>query len=199
MNEIIVATKNKGKAKEFKYFFNLFNIRAYSLLDLTTDIPDVEETGNTFQENAQLKAEQICTFLDTPVIADDSGLAIDALNGRPGIYSARYAGENKSDQDNIEKVLEELKGIPEDKRTARFVCVLALARPNDQTIYRTGTCEGTIAYTTIGTNGFGYDPIFIPEGYTKTMAQLTAQEKNTISHRSHAIKQLKLWLEEYSG
>lgn len=198
MKEIIIATKNKGKAKEFKQFFNHYHIKASSLLDLSTEIPDVEETGNTFQENAQLKAEQICSYLKLPVIADDSGLMIDALGGKPGIYSARYAGKIKNDQHNIEKVLKELNGVPIKSRTARFVCVLAVAIPNERTIFRTGYCEGTIALEEAGTNGFGYDPIFIPKGYEKTMAQLTAQEKNKISHRNHAIKKLEQWIENVS-
>lgn len=197
MNEIVIATKNQGKVKEFKQFFNDFNIQAISLLDLP-DMPDVEETGATFKENAQLKAEQICNYLKKPVLADDSGLVVDALNGKPGIYSARYAGNSKSDIDNINKVLEELKGVPMEERTARFVCVLAIARPNDSTIFRTGNCEGSISFASIGVNGFGYDPIFIPKGYTETMAQLTALEKNKISHRSHAISQLKKWIEKFS-
>ena len=197
MKKILVATKNKGKAAEFKRFFNNYQMSAISLLDLPDDIPDVEETGTTFTENAGLKAEQISSILNIPVLADDSGLIIDALDGRPGIYSARYAGESKSDDENIEKVMDELLDIPLGKRTARFICVLAVARPGEETIFRTGYCEGIIALSKVGENGFGYDPIFIPKGYSKTMAEISAEEKSKISHRSNAIIQLEKWMKEY--
>lgn len=194
MKEIIIATKNPGKAKEFKEFFANYNIKAVSLLDMSQTVDDIDETGTTFEENAALKAEQIALLMETPVLADDSGLLIDALNGRPGIYSARYAGESKDDKANTEKVLEELKASEEAQRTARFVCVLAVAIPGDKTIIKKGFCEGEISTSPKGLNGFGYDPIFIPEGYSKTMAQLTPQEKSEISHRKKAIIQLENWL-----
>lgn len=190
MKQIIIATKNPGKAKEFKEFFRLRNIDARSLLDLEEELPDIAETGATFEENAALKAEGICRLIGKPVLADDSGLVIDALDGRPGIHSARYAGEEKSDQANMEKVLEELSNTEEKDRSARFVCVLALARPNEKTIFATGYCEGAIAQIPTGDNGFGYDPIFVPTGYQKTMAELESEEKNQISHRKHAIEKL---------
>ncbi|SDQ45543.1 XTP/dITP diphosphatase [Virgibacillus salinus] len=195
MKEIIIATKNPGKAEEFKTFFAKFNIKAVSLLDLSQSIQDIEETGVTFEENAALKAEQIAKLLNTPVLADDSGLTIDALDGRPGIFSARYAGEPKDDKANIEKVLAELKNAKVTDRTARFVCVLAVATPDANTIFKKGYCEGRISVTSKGSNGFGYDPIFIPKNYTRTMAELSSDEKNSISHRSNAIKQLEDWLE----
>src|SRR5690625_1768312 len=124
MKQMIIATKNKGKAAEFKEFFGAYGIETKALLDLEEELPDIEETGTTFEENAALKAEQIAALLQIPVLADDSGLIIDALNGKPGIYSARYAGEPTNDQANIAKVLEEMKEIPPEKRTARFICVL---------------------------------------------------------------------------
>ncbi|OZU89797.1 non-canonical purine NTP pyrophosphatase [Virgibacillus indicus] len=194
MKQIIIATKNKGKAKEFKEFFAGYGIETKSLLDFEKEIQDIEETGSTFEENAALKAEQIRDLLSVPVLADDSGLIIDALNGRPGIFSARYAGEPKSDQANIKKVLAELKTVPEKVRTARFICVLAIAIPGEETIFRTGYCEGKIDFEVKGSNGFGYDPIFTPEGYSKTMAQLSPAEKNSISHRKQAIIQLEEWM-----
>src|SRR5699024_2735286 len=175
MKQIIVATKNKGKAEEFRMFFKEFGIKALSLLDLDHTIPDVEETGTTFRENAALKAEQIASFVQQPVISDDSGLEIRALDGKPGVYSARYAGINKSDQANIDKVLLELKDVPEEKRRARFVCMLAIAIPSQETIFKKGFCNGVIAFEQKGSNGFGYDPIFIPNGYTKTLAELSAE------------------------
>ncbi|MGY0693153.1 XTP/dITP diphosphatase [Virgibacillus sp. FSP13] len=192
MNQIIIATKNQGKAKEFNDFFNPFGWDAISLLDLPETIPDVEETGTTFEENAALKAETIATRMESPVLADDSGLIIDALDGRPGIYSARYAGLEKNDQANVNKVLEELENVPLNQRCARFICVLAIARPNQQTTFYKGICEGKIALSPKGSHGFGYDPIFIPDGYENTMAQLTPDEKNKISHRKKAISQLEL-------
>lgn len=194
MKEIIIATKNIGKAKEFIDFFAVYDIHARSLLDLKSDIPDIEETGSTFEENAALKAEGISALLDTPVLADDSGLEVDALNGAPGIYSARYAGEAKDDALNIEKVLTNLNDVPFEKRKARFICVLALAQPGRKTTFYKGTCEGSISNEPRGENGFGYDPIFFPEGSSKTMAELTPVEKSEISHRKHAIMQLDDWI-----
>lgn len=194
MKEIIIATKNSGKAKEFRDFFSAYGIQALSLLDLSKDIPDVEETGTTFEENAALKAEQISALLHIPVLADDSGLEIDVLNGEPGIYSARYAGVAKNDQANIDKVLAKLNDVPNGKREARFVCVLAVATPGEKTTFYKGTCEGLIATTQKGLNGFGYDPIFIPCGAEKTMGELTPLEKSQISHRKNAIIQLDDWL-----
>lgn len=194
MKEIIIATKNPGKAKEFKDFLKPYGIHAISLLDFSEQPQDIEETGTTFKENAALKAEQMSVKLNKPILADDSGLMIDALDGRPGVFSARYAGEPKSDQANIEKVLYELKDVVAEKRSARFICVIGIAQPGKQTIFKTGYCEGHIAFQEKGSHGFGYDPIFIPEGYTKSMAELTPKEKNLISHRSHAMKQLEQWI-----
>lgn len=194
MKEIIIATKNKGKANEFIDFFSSYGFRALSLLDLSRNIPDIEETGTTFEENATLKAEQISSLLHVPVLADDSGLEIDALNGAPGIYSARYAGEAKNDQENIDKVLVNLTDVPQENRIARFVCVLAVATPGEQTILHRGTCEGSIRTAPKGENGFGYDPIFIPRKSEKTMAELTPEEKSEISHRKKAIMQLDSWI-----
>jgi XTP/dITP diphosphohydrolase len=195
MKQILIATKNKGKAKEFKAFFSGYGIKAHSLMDLDEELPDVKETGNTFKENASLKAEQISEILSIPVLADDSGLMIDSLDGSPGVYSARYAGKMKDDNANMEKVLLELKNVPAEKRTARFICVLAVAIPSEETIFRTGYCEGIIAFSKRGMNGFGYDPIFVPDGYHVTMAELSSEEKNQISHRKHAISQLEDWIE----
>lgn len=194
MKQIIIATKNAGKAREFKEFFAVHDIEALSLLDLDSQLPDVEETGSTFEENAALKAEQIAALLDTAVLADDSGLMIDALDGRPGLYSARYAGEPKSDKANIDKVLEEMLEVPKGKRAARFICVLAVAIPGQKTIFKTGYCEGKITASPSGENGFGYDPIFVPEGFDVTMAELDPHVKNEISHRKNAISQLEKWI-----
>lgn len=198
MKEVIVATKNEGKAAEFREMLAPYGFDVKTLLDFQETMPDIEETGKTFQENAQLKAEQIATLLQKPVIADDSGLAIDYLNGRPGVYSARYAGEPTDDVANYEKVLSELKDLAEENRTARFICVLAFARPQEDTIFTEGRCEGTITTEALGTNGFGYDPIFIPKGYANTMAELASSEKNKLSHRYHALKIFQAWLDEHN-
>ncbi|HEY4601145.1 MAG TPA: XTP/dITP diphosphatase [Cerasibacillus sp.] len=198
MKKIIIATKNKGKAEEFKTFFAKYDIEAISLLDLPDDMPDIEETGVTFQENAILKAETMANYLGEMVLADDSGLEIDGLDGKPGVYSARYAGEPTDDEKNIEKVLQDLATVPENQRTARFVCVLAVAAPDKETITRTGYCNGKITENKRGSNGFGYDPIFIPENQHLTMAQLSNEEKNSISHRRKAMNQLEDWLKQIS-
>ncbi|GAB2552396.1 XTP/dITP diphosphatase [Gracilibacillus alcaliphilus] len=196
MKQLIIATKNQGKMQDFKRLFEPHGIKVSSLLDLSEPIEDVEETGATFEENAALKAEVICERLQIPVIADDSGIEIDALNGEPGVYSARYAGTDKDDQANIEKVLDKMKTVPPSERTARFVCVLAVAQPGQATIFKRGECEGTIADQPTGTNGFGYDPIFYPVDSSLTMAEMTPEQKNEISHRRKALDQLKNWVNQ---
>ncbi|NEU29820.1 XTP/dITP diphosphatase [bacterium LRH843] len=187
--EVIIATKNKGKIYEFEQLFAEVGCSVKSLLDYP-DIPDIVEDGKTFAENAAKKAETIAKTFGQMVIADDSGLVVDALEGRPGIYSARYASEEKSDAANNEKVLRELVDIPAEDRTARFVCTIAVARPDRQTLFYEGKCEGIIAREAIGHNGFGYDPIFYIPRLGKTMAQLTSKEKNERSHRSEAMNKL---------
>ncbi|WP_316570887.1 XTP/dITP diphosphatase [Neobacillus sp. YIM B06451] len=190
MEEILIATKNAGKAKEFEAIFTARGVKVLTLLDFP-DSPDVEETGTTFAENAILKAETISKKLGKPVIGDDSGLIVDALDGRPGIFSARYAGEQKNDDANIDKVLSELKGVPDEKRTARFFCALAMAVPGKETITVEGTCEGRILEERRGTNGFGYDPVFYVTELGRAMAELSKDEKNAISHRANAMKALE--------
>lgn len=190
MNEVIIATKNKGKAKEFDSLFLPMGLAVKTLLDYP-ELEDVEETGTTFEENAVLKAETISKLLGKMVIADDSGLEVDALGGRPGVYSARYAGSEKNDEANIDKVLEELQGVLDNERTARFCCALAMAEPGKETVTVFGTCEGKILSERRGSNGFGYDPVFYVEGKGKSMAELSSEEKNKISHRANAIKKLE--------
>lgn len=182
--------------KDFKSLFEPLGIEVISLLDLTEPIDNIPETGVTFEENAAIKAEAIADKYKIPVIADDSGIEIDTLNGAPGVYSARYAGEDKDDKANLEKVLLEMRGISEPERSGRFVCVLALAQPGKQTIFTRGECEGTIGEQAIGKNGFGYDPIFYPIGSTKTMAEMTPEEKNLISHRRKALDKMKKWVKQ---
>ncbi|WP_019242831.1 MULTISPECIES: XTP/dITP diphosphatase [Bacillus] len=190
MKKLIIATKNKGKAKEFVELFAPLGYEVMTMLDLE-DAIEVEETGKTFEENAILKAESLSKQYNTMAISDDSGLMIDALDGRPGVYSARYAGEAKNDEANIEKVLEELKNVPEEKRTARFYCALAVAIPGQETKTVSGTVEGRILTARQGENGFGYDPVFYVPSLEKSMAQLQSEEKNAISHRGNALRKLK--------
>ncbi|WP_138415460.1 XTP/dITP diphosphatase [Aquibacillus sediminis] len=196
MKKLIIATKNKGKMTDFNQLLSKYGIETMSLLDFDQPIADIEETGTTFSENAAIKAETIANQFNLPVLADDSGLVVDYLDGRPGVYSARYAGEDKNDQANYQKVLQELEDIPQEDRTARFVCVLALARPNESTVFKEGTCEGTIADEPKGENGFGYDPIFYPINVDRTLAEMTTEEKNSISHRKNAMVQLEQWINQ---
>lgn len=189
--QIVIATKNEGKAREFAQLFNSFDVEVKTLLDYP-EIVDIDETGTTFEENAILKAEGTGLHDSVIVIADDSGLVIDALDGRPGIYSARYAGLDKSDDANIDRVLAELTGVPDDERTARFYCALAVAGPNFSTKTVSGTCEGKILEERRGDGGFGYDPIFFVESKGCSMAELAADEKNAISHRAKALDELRL-------
>jgi XTP/dITP diphosphohydrolase len=188
--EVIIATKNAGKVREMETLLGEQGITVKSLLDLDNQI-EIDETGISFAENAIIKAEEISKRFNAIVIADDSGLAVDALNGRPGVYSARYAGENASDQENIDKLLIELKGVPKNERTARFHCALAVAIPTKDTVVFQGECEGVITVEEQGNNGFGYDPVFYVPQFKRTMAELTKAEKNKISHRGQAVKQLQ--------
>ncbi len=194
MKEAIIATHNPGKVKEFKEILEPrgYDVKSLAEIGFTEEI---EETGHTFEENAIMKAEAVAKALNKMVIADDSGLSIDNLGGRPGVYSARYAGEQKDDQANIEKVLSELKGIEKEQRTARFRCALAVSIPGEETKTVEGHVEGYIAEEPRGEYGFGYDPIFIVKDKDKTMAELTSDEKNKISHRADALKKLSKLLE----
>jgi len=193
MKQLILATKNPGKIHEFKQIMKKYPIEILSLLDLDYEA-DIEETGITFEENALIKAREIALKYKTTVVADDSGLEIDALDGAPGVYSARYAsvGVERADDDaNMEKVLLEMRHIDRSERAARFVCVLAMVdEKGHETIVR-GTCEGEIWHTTRGDNGFGYDPIFYLTEHQLTMAQLSDTEKNKISHRGNAFRELE--------
>ncbi len=192
--DMVIATKNKGKVKEFEYFFLQKNIQIKSLLDINEAI-EIDETGTTFEENALLKARAICGLINQPVLADDSGLEVDILNNEPGIYSARYAGIHGNDVANNEKLLEQLKNIPLEKRSAHFVCALALVYPNGKEIIVRGTCEGFILDELRGNNGFGYDPLFYIPSLNKTYGELTNEEKAKISHRGAALTKLAMILE----
>ncbi|TMW71894.1 XTP/dITP diphosphatase [Alteribacter natronophilus] len=195
MSEVLIATKNPGKVREFEAFFAGRGIRVSSLLDLE-EPQDVVEDGETFEDNAVKKAEAIGKAAGIPVIADDSGLEVDALNGAPGVYSARYAGNEKNDDANNAKLLRELKGVPQEKRTARFVCALAVYMPGNKSFVLRGTCEGLIAEDQKGEHGFGYDPLFYVPSKGRMMAELTREEKNTLSHRARALQLLEQKWEE---
>lgn len=190
MKEVLIATNNAGKGKDFEALFTPLGIRVLTLNDIEGEI-DVEETGTTFEENAILKAETVAKLLGKVVIADDSGLEIDALDGAPGVYSARYAGNGSTDDENVDKALEALRGVSNEDRTARFRCVLAIAGPGIKTEVFSGNCEGIITEERQGTNGFGYDPIFYVPEKKRTMAMLTPGEKSSISHRGAALAKLQ--------
>lgn len=192
-NEILIATNNPGKAREFEALFGRKGWQVKTLLDYP-EIPEVEETGTTFAENALLKAETIAKQLNMLVLADDSGLKVDALGGQPGVYSARYAGEPKSDAANNAKLLHELSSFRPEEKTAQFHCTLALAMPGKESLVVSGEVEGLIIAIPRGDNGFGYDPLFYVPEKEKTMAELSSDEKNNISHRAKALVNLeKVW------
>lgn len=192
-DEILIATNNAGKAKEFEALFAKKGFKVKTLRDYP-EIPEVEETGVTFEENARLKAETIARRLNMLVLADDSGLKVDALDGAPGVFSARYAGEFKSDAANNAKLMHELTGVSKEERTAQFHCTLALALPGKDSLVVEGEVEGIILTIPKGDNGFGYDPLFFVESKGKTMAELTQEDKNTLSHRAVALEKLdKVW------
>lgn len=186
-----MATGNANKVREIRQMLEDTDIKVLSLKDAGLDI-DIEENGATFEENAVIKAETICALTKTPVLADDSGLEIDALDGAPGIHSARFLGEDTSYAIKNAVILKQMEGVAEPKRTARFVCAVALACPNRETMVFRGTFEGRIAYESKGENGFGYDPIFYVPEKGCTSAELSAEEKNAMSHRGKAMEQAVL-------
>lgn len=193
---ILIATRNKGKAKEFEALFNKKGYTVKTLLDYP-EIEDVEETGTTFKENALLKAETIAKELNALVLADDSGLVVDILHGQPGVYSARYAGEEKNDAKNNAKLLNELADYNDNERQAHFHCSLALAHPTKGSLVIDGRLDGEIAGVPRGENGFGYDPLFYLPEKGKTLAECSNTEKNQISHRANALRNLEPYLDEW--
>jgi len=193
--KLIIATKNNGKLKEIKESLNDSRTELLSLNDFT-QIEDIPETGNTFEENAWIKAKSVYEKTGICTLADDSGLEVDYLNGRPGVYSARYAGEKETDRENRKKLLHELEGVAHHNRIARFVCVMILYDGIKKNIFK-GICEGTIAESERGNNGFGYDSLFIPEGFDQTFAELDIGTKNKISHRGKALMEVKQYLKSF--
>jgi XTP/dITP diphosphohydrolase len=188
--EIIVATKNRGKIREIRKALRGLGLKIYSLKDFS-DVPEVVEDGKSFTENALKKARFYSKYFGKLTIADDSGLEVEVLKGWPGIYSARYAGEEASDRKNNQKLLKEMEGIRISNRGARFKCVLAMVSTDGREAVAEGSCRGRIGFREMGRRGFGYDPIFILPQDGKTMAQLTLEEKNRVSHRGKALRKLK--------
>ena len=184
--EIVIASKNLGKIAEFKRILGEVGI------SIITDIefPDVDESGSTFEENALLKAHAISRYTNLPVLADDSGLAVDYLGGAPGIFSARWSGVHGDDGANIKRLLEDLNGVALENRGAKFIAVLVLVRPDGEELLVRGELRGKIRNQPVGVNGFGYDPIFEPENSNRTLGEMSAAEKDAISHRSKALTEL---------
>lgn len=192
--KLVLASKNKKKLVEMQEILSALGVEVVMEADVGVDV-DVEETGTTFAENAALKARAVCEASGLPAIADDSGLCVDALNGAPGVYSARYGGEELDDVGRYQLLLNNMRGQMD--RRCGFVSAISCVFPNGDEITAQGECRGTLAYAPNGENGFGYDPIFFVPEMKKTFAQLTAEEKNSISHRGKALGEFKKKLEEY--
>ncbi len=188
--KFVIATHNKHKLQELQRILSPLGVDA-----ITADLSEVEETGTTFAENAYLKAKAACEETGLPAVADDSGLEVDALDGRPGVYSARYAGEDATDAQRIQKLLGELAEVPAEKRIARFVSAICCVFPNGDILRAEGDCPGSIAFAPAGEDGFGYDPVFLCG--EKTFAQMTAAEKDAVSHRGKALEKFHLVLKDY--
>ena len=190
MDKIVFATSNEGKVKEIKEIFADFPIEVVSMkeMNITTD---VEENGTTFEENSLIKARAISKLTGLPALADDSGLEVDYLNGEPGVYSARYLGRDTDYDYKNNYIIDKLKEAKGEERSARFVCVISLVLPDGREFVKKGVMEGRIGYEIKGENGFGYDPIFYLPEYGKTSAEISAEEKNKISHRGKALSAMK--------
>jgi XTP/dITP diphosphohydrolase len=195
IRELVLATRNRHKVEELVALLGDLGVTIHTL-DEFPDAPDVVEDGDTCEANAVKKARIIAEFTGLPAVADDTGLEVDALGGRPGVYAARYAGEDATYDDNCRKLLRELIGVPREQRTARFLTVAAVALPSDGVRTTQGILEGMIAEEASGTLGFGYDPVFLIPELGKTLAQLSAGQKNTVSHRAKAFTQTKDLLRE---
>lgn len=190
MKRIIFATSNEGKMKEIRLIMADSGYEVVSLKEAGISA-DIEENGTTFEENAVIKASAIAKLTGEPAMADDSGLEVDYMDKAPGIYSARFLGEDTSYDIKNNYILEQLKDVPKEKRTARFVCAIALVDAGGRTVTKRATIEGYIGYESRGENGFGYDPIFMVPEYDKTTAELSIEEKNKISHRAKALRAMK--------
>ena len=189
---LVLATRNQGKITEFRRILDELAPGQIELIgvDQFPNLVDVDETGSTFEENSLLKSRYTCAATGLPAIADDSGLCVDFLKGDPGIFSARWAGNHGNDQANIEKLLEQLKDVPDNKRTAHFTCIASLVMPDGREQIAEGRFEGHILHAPVGENGFGYDPIFQPLGLSISSAQMSAQEKDLVSHRGKSLRSI---------
>jgi len=188
--EVIIATRNKGKIREIREALKGLGLRIYGLNDFS-DAPEIEEDGKSFTENALKKARFYSKHFGKLAIADDSGLEVDSLKGQPGVHSARYAGERASGQENNQKLLREMQDVPISKRGARFKCIIAVVSPDGREAFAEGACKGRIGFKEKGKKGFGYDPLFILPNDGKTMAELSLEAKNKISHRGKALRKIK--------
>ena len=196
MITMIAASSNAHKIKEIQSIMSKFGVKVVSRKEAGVPEFEIEEDGETFEENSLKKAEAIMKATGKLTVADDSGLMVDYLGGAPGVYSARFAGEECDDEKNNEKLLKHLEGLPAEDRKAKFVSVITLMFPDGNTIVAIGECPGRIIETPTGENGFGYDPLFVPDGLSKTFAQLSDKEKNSISHRARALEKLEEILTE---
>ena len=194
--KIVAATGNKHKIEEIESITRKFGMNVITKAEAGVGDLEVEETGTTFEENSLIKAEAIMKATGMPAIADDSGLEADALNGAPGVYSARFSGEGATDESNNAKLLKLMENIPDDERSARFVSVVTLCFPDGTVVAARGECPGMLRRSPRGDGGFGYDPLFVPVGYDKTYAEISAEEKNIISHRAKALGILRMKLKE---
>lgn len=190
-DEVVIATNNAHKLEEISAILNDFDCKIYSLKDVDLAGIEIVEDGHTFEHNALIKARTIAKATNMVAVADDSGLEVDALGKKPGVYSARYAGENATDEQNREKLVKAMKNVPMSQRTGRFVSAIAVVFPSGKEFVVRGTCEGTIAFEEKGENGFGYDPLFIVNQYNKTFGELPSSIKNSISHRANSLKLMK--------
>jgi XTP/dITP diphosphohydrolase len=193
--DIVVATRNRGKIEEIRRILAGLPVRLYGTEDFP-GCPEVEESEETFEGNAVKKAWAVASFTGKAALADDSGLEVYALGGGPGVLSARYAGRGASDRDNLVKLLAEMAHVEDEKRGARFVCAMALALPDGAVETFRGTVDGRIGRAPVGQGGFGYDPVFYPEGHDRTFSQMSPAEKDALSHRGRALKELRRRLEE---
>jgi XTP/dITP diphosphohydrolase len=196
---LAIASRNPGKIREILAICADWPVEWLTAADVPDALADVEETGQTYLENAALKARAVAAATGVPALADDSGIEVDALGGAPGPRSARYAGEDATDEENLRTLIRALAGIPGSGRTARYRCVAAFATPKDELHSAEGICEGTLIGKPRGSGGFGYDPIFVPEGSDRTMAELPPEEKDRISHRGRAFRALRAALAESLG
>jgi XTP/dITP diphosphohydrolase len=199
MNSIIVATGNRGKLREIREILSGLPVELVALKEVFTPVPMIPETGSTFFENAAIKARWVYERKKTWSLADDSGLDVDFLGGAPGVQSARYAGDGATDRRRCEKLLAAMAACPLEKRTCRFRCVIVMKISETEEVVSEGVCEGRLGWEPLGTDGFGYDPLFFPLGYDRTFAQLLPSEKNRISHRAKALFGLRRTLDERFG